>query len=694
MQGKTLADSLFGYNRGMENSSGEPLLLVVDDEVSITITLGELLRREGYRVNTANSGAEATDLISRNDYDLVIVDLHMGGIDGMTVLDRLRRQSPLTPGIVLTGYPTLDSAVAAMRQGVDDYLVKPSDLDDLRLAVQRGLEQRRLLVAQRENQSGLERTSEELASHLAAIVECSDDAIISKSLQGIILSWNKGAERIFGYSAEEVIGKSITIIIPQERLHEEPVILDRLRRGERIDHFETVRVAKDGSYLDVSITISPVRNKDGHIIAASKIARDISDRKRAEQEMKALLAREQYARREAEEASRFKDEFLATMSHELRTPLTSIAGWAALLQRGGLDSQAIERAIASIDRNAKAQGQLIDDLLDVSRIISGRLRLDVQPVDLQPVLLAAADTVRPAAIAKGVQLQAALDPKAGPIPGDPHRMQQIVWNLLSNAVKFTPKGGRVQLRLERVNSHVEITVSDTGIGIVPEAIPHIFERFWQSERGTTRSQGGLGLGLSIVRHLTELHGGSAHVYSAGANMGSTFTIKLPLLIVKDDQRFPREAADRYHPTTDTASPGQYPPVLSDVHVLLVEDERDSGELVATLLAAHNARVTVAANAREALEVLQREDPDVIISDIEMPERDGYWLVQQIRSRHGKRGKRIPAIALSAHARTQDRVKAISAGFQMHLAKPFDPAELVSAIARLIDLPDDGSAPLT
>jgi PAS domain S-box-containing protein len=676
----------------MVNTNEAPLLLVVDDEISITATLSELLRREGLIVHTANTSAQAMELISLNEYDLAIVDLHMRGIDGMAVLDQVRHRWPHTPGIILTGYASLDSAIAAVRQGVNDYLIKPCDISDLKLAIRRGLEHRSLLVAQAEIQGGLERTSERLASHLAAIVESSDDAIISKTLGGIILSWNKAAERIFGYTADEVIGKSITLLIPPEMEDEGPGILARVRAGERISHYETVRLTKDGRHIDISLTVSPIRGKDGEIVAVSKIARDISDRKRAEQEREALLAREQAARREAEEANRFKDEFLATMSHELRTPLTSIAGWATLLERGGLDSQTSARGITSVVRNAKAQGQLIDDLLDVSRIISGRLRLDVQSVDLPSVLQAAADAVRPAADAKAIRLQAVLDPKAGPIAGDPARIQQIAWNLLSNAVKFTPKGGGVQLRLERINSHVEITVSDTGIGIVQDAIPHIFERFWQSERGTTRSRGGLGLGLAIVRHLAELHGGSAHVYSPGADQGSTFTIKLPILIVRDDDRFPLEAGGRCHPTTDSGPSLQYQPILADVHVLVVEDENDSRDLVATVLASHKARVTTVSSAREALERLDDLKPDVMVSDIEMPEHDGYWLIQQIRLADGARGKRIPAIALSAHARTGDRVRALSAGFQMHLAKPFDPIELVSAILRLSDIPDKASHP--
>src|SRR5262245_16093812 len=318
----------------MDKTADQPVLLVVDDETSITTTLSELLRREGYRVYSANSGAAAIDLISVNEYDLVIVDLHMAGIDGITVLDELRRRWPLTPGIVLTGYASLDSAIAALRQGVNDYLVKPSDIAELKLVVRRGLERRRVLLAERDVQGGLERAAEELASHLAAIVESSDDAIISKSLGGVILTWNKGAERMFGYPAEQMIGQSITTLIPPEREDEEPRILEQLRRGENINHYETVRVTRDGRRIDVSLSISTIKSKDGRVIAASKIARNITDRKQAEREREALLEREKEARMAAEEASRFKDEFLATMSHELRTPLTSIAGWSALLMRG------------------------------------------------------------------------------------------------------------------------------------------------------------------------------------------------------------------------------------------------------------------------------------------------------------------------------------------------------------------------
>jgi PAS domain S-box-containing protein len=310
---------------------------------------------------------------------------------------------------------------------------------------------------------------------MAAIVESSDDAIISKDLNGIILSWNNGAERLFGYMAEEVIGKSITILIPPGRMDEEPYILESIRRGERVDHYETVRRRKDGSEIDISLTVSPIRDRSGKVVGASKIARDITERKRAEIEIKEMLRRESAARAEAEKANRLKDEFLATVSHELRSPLNAILGWAEVLSENRFDEEKSAHAFEVIYRNAHAQNQLISDLLDVSRIITGKLRIDVSPVKLVPVINTAMDVVRPAADAKNIRLSSTLDPSAGVALVDPDRLQQIVWNLLSNAVKFTPSGGEVAVRLERDVTGITITVSDTGVGIEPEFLPYVFD---------------------------------------------------------------------------------------------------------------------------------------------------------------------------------------------------------------------------
>ena len=371
-----------------------------------------------------------------------------------------------------------------------------------------------------------------LAGHvgawLAAIIDSSDDAIVSKTLDGVITSWNRGAERIFGYRAAEAVGQRISLIIPRERLAEEDAVLAQILRGEKVDHFETVRQAKDGRLIDISLTVSPVRDSAGRIIGASKIARDITERRRIEDERDALLVRVQEARAEAEALNRGKDEFLATLSHELRTPLNAIFGWARMLATGQLGADERSHAAEVILRNATAQVQLIDDLFDVSRIITGNMHLDVRPVDLRAVVEAALDAVRPAVAAKAIRLETALDPRAGPIMGAPDRLQQVIWNLLSNALKFTPTGGRIQVHLRRSDPQVELIVSDTGEGIHPDVLPYIFDRFRQGDTGTNRRHGGLGIGLALARYLVDLHGGSIRADSPGVGLGATFTVTLPL----------------------------------------------------------------------------------------------------------------------------------------------------------------------
>lgn len=384
----------------------------------------------------------------------------------------------------------------------------------------------------------------------------------------------------------------------------------------------------------------------------------------------------------AQEASRTKDEFLAVVSHELRTPLNAIFGWARILRTGKLDESTYARALETIERNAKAQSQLIDDLLDVSRIITGKLRLDLRPLDPVSVIQSSLQTARPSADAKDIRLQMTLDPNAGPISGDPDRLQQVIWNLLSNAVKFTPRGGRVQVRLERVNSHVEITVSDTGVGISPEFLPHVFERFRQADSSYTRKHGGLGLGLAIVRHLVELHGGTVHVHSGGEGQGTTFTINLPLMVINGARRYPAEALEQRHPTVDYYAPFECAPVLTGLRVLVIDDEADARDLLTTVLKKCEAEVMAVASVAEAIDALEHWKPDALVSDIEMPYEDGYSLIRKVRSLESELGGRIPAIALTAHARVEDRLRALSSGYQSHIAKPVEPAELVAVIASL------------
>ena len=371
------------------------------------------------------------------------------------------------------------------------------------------------------------RPAEQWQARLIALVESSDDAIVSKTLDGVITSWNPAAERIFGWTAQEAVGRHITLIIPEERWAEEDQVLATIRRGERLDHFETVRVTKDGQRLDVSLTVSPILDASGRVVGASKIARDITERRRLEEARERLLEREQRAREAAEALNRAKDEFLATISHELRTPLNAIFGWARLLQTRQLDEAGQDRAITVIVNSAAAQARLVEDLLDLSRIVSGHLRLDVKPVDLRAVVEAALEAVRPAAAAKAIALTATLA-EVGPMQGAPDRLQQVVWNLVMNAVKFTPHGGRVDVVVHRVDGSAEVAVSDNGEGISPDLLPHVFDQFWQEDSSTTRAHGGLGLGLTLVKRLVELHGGRVRAESAGKGKGATFTVTLPV----------------------------------------------------------------------------------------------------------------------------------------------------------------------
>jgi PAS domain S-box-containing protein len=859
------------------------------------------------------------------------------------------------------------------------------------------------------------------ALRLAAIVESSDDAIVSKDLSGIITSWNAGAERLFGYTADEAIGQSITMVIPVERLGEEDLVLSRICQGQRVEHFDTVRRRKDGTVVDVSLTVSPIRAADGTVIGASKIARDVSDRKRIQAHLEDLQARLMdlavasasilespsvdavlsatialardifsadgyalwrcdaqgawrvvrafgissgfaerviannvahaarhpvpfsepficedvstapmiadmrdayasegitsmivfplvihgercgtlvfYSRRRTEfgkvdvqvgaalanlaaaalttaelyeqqrtareaadharqqaaflaeastalgasldyeatlkvvaalavpaiadwcavdivgqggalqrlavahvdpakvelarrlqeqypadpnapgglhevirtgraaymsrippdvleraaqdeghrriirelqltsymcvpmiaqgkafgaitfvsaesgrqytetdlrfardlaaraslavenarsyaranEASRLKDEFLATLSHELRTPLNAVLGYARMLRLGTLAADKTKPALDVLERNATALKQIIEDVLDVSRIVAGRLRLNVEPLDLPMILHESIATVMPAADAKGVRVESLIDPLTATVSGDADRVQQILWNLLSNAIKFTPRHGKVQLRLTRVNSHVEITVSDTGRGISAEFLPHVFERFRQADATFSREHGGLGLGLAIARQLTELHGGTLSAASGGLDQGSTFTVKLPLMIV---HRATGDTATRQQPLIDRDVPSlDDVPRLDGLHILAVDDEPDSLNLLRSVLESAGARVTTAVSAAAALEVIGRAAADVIVADIGMPGMDGLQLIRAIRQLDGP-ARTIPAAALTAYARSQDRITSLASGFQMHLVKPIDPLELIVAVSTL------------
>jgi PAS domain S-box-containing protein len=678
--------------------------------------------------------------------------------------------------------------------------------------------------------------------HFAKIVDSSDDAIVSKDLNGIILSWNAAAERMFGYTAAEAIGQSIRIIIPDVRQSEEDFVLAQIRAGKSLQHYETVRQRKDGTFIPISLTVSPIFDDEGVVIGASKIARDITERARllaTAQEQAAMLRtlsevgvevaasldqgaivqkvtdvatalthaefgaffynvidaqsgeaymlytlsgvpkeafegfpqprstavfaptfhgegvvrlddvtqdprhgqnppyygmpkghlpvrsylavpvtagsgdvlgglffghsrpgvfteqHEQLALgvaawaavalenarlyRAAREADRLKDEFLAVLSHELRTPLNAIVGYSRLLRGGILSGEKASRGLETLERNAASLTQIVEDVLDVSRIVSGKIRLNVQPVELSLVVHNAIATVQPAADAKSIRVQTIIDPHVGPVSGDPDRLQQVVWNLLTNAVKFTPKKGRVQVRVERVNSHIEIVVSDTGIGIRPDFLPHVFDRFRQADSGLTRQTSGLGLGLSIVRHIVEMHGGSVHGSSDGEGKGAIFRVRLPVMIV--DDRVAHEP--REHPRTEKQAPLTTLARLTGIRVLAVDDEEDALGLLRVVLEAAGAEVITKSSALEALSRIAEIKPDAIVVDLGMPEMDGFEFVARLRASTDANVVDIPAVALTAFARSEDRTKALESGFEMHLAKPVEPGELVASVATLV-----------
>ena len=519
--------------------------------------------------------------------------------------------------------------------------------------------------------------------------------IITTDSELNVVEWNNWMEEHTGKRANEVIGNNLLDLFPeltQRRLdrHYKWALEGQVRVLSQALHGYLIAMpAVSGEHgctqMQQAVRISPLTH-EGKVIGTLTIIDDVTERVAREAELQAqledrsrLLSNERLARNEAERANRLKDEFLATISHELRNPLNAIMGWAHMMRVGNLTPANVERAVETIYRNAKSQSQLVADLLDVSRIISGKLRLDVRTVDLVYIVNAAVDSIRPGAEAKGIRLQTMFDPAAGPISGDADRLQQIVWNLLTNAVKFTPKGGRIQVKVQRVDSHVEVVVSDTGVGISKEFLPYVFDRFRQADASTTRIHGGLGLGLSIVHQLVDLHGGTVSVHSEGEGKGATFTISLPFAGVTSNQN----EAEAVHPTqSDEVLSFEGLPSLQGLKVLVVDDEADTRELIREVLKECGSEVITSPSVAEALIALEQHKPDVLISDLGMPDEDGYSLIAKVRELPPERGGEIPAAALTAYARAEDRMRVLRSGFQFHLPKPVDSAELVTVVASL------------
>ena len=510
-----------------------------------------------------------------------------------------------------------------------------------------------------------------------------------------IRAWNRWLEEHSELGASEVLGRNLLdvySVLETRRLdrHYKWVLEGQTRILSQRLHGHLLPLPTDASMsgfseMQQTARISPLIAEDGRVIGTLTVIEDVTERVAREAELQAqvdartqALAREKAAREEAEEANRLKDEFLATVSHELRTPLTSILGWSNMLLAGRLEGEARDRALDIIHRNAQSQNQLISDLLDVSRIISGKLRLDLRTVELTSIIEAAVEATRPAAEAKGVRLTTTLDPRSGPINGDADRLQQVVWNLLTNAIKFTDAGGEIAVSLGSVDSRVEITVRDSGMGIDPEFLPHIFDRFRQADPATNRMHGGMGLGLSIVRQLVELHGGTVRAASEGAGKGATFTVSLPFV------NFKRGPGRAERPSLNTGGETEIhcSASLQGLRVLVVDDEADTREMIRAVLEHCKMEVVTAASASEALEAIAQSHPDILISDLGMPGEDGYALIAKVRALPAERGGQIPAAALTAYVRGEDRVRVLRSGFQLHVSKPLEPNELIAVVANL------------
>jgi PAS domain S-box-containing protein len=522
---------------------------------------------------------------------------------------------------------------------------------------------------------------------LEAALAAMHEGLAIVDADGRLLAMNEAGLRMYGFNslaeAQERIAELVEARTPDGELlplEEWPIL--RAVRGERLEGVELcVQRRDDGRIWFGRYSGGPVRDGGSGRQLGLVTFQDVTEQKRAEEEREHLLESERAARSEAERASRLKDDFLATVSHELRPPLTAILGWAQLLQRPDRSPEQVLRGLEVIERNARMQAQLIADLLDVSRIVTGKIRLEVRPTEIEQVLESALESVRHAAEAKSIRLQRKIEPLAASILADPGRLSQVVWNLLSNAIKFTPRGGRVTLSLRASPSHLAISVEDTGQGIPPEFLPHVFERFRQADASASRQFGGLGLGLSIVKHLVELHGGRVAAESDGPGRGARFVVELPLLSASSLEEAGGAENDEQGGPRSRHSWQMDEPMLAGVRVLLVDDEEDTRELVRRLLLECQAEVLTAISAREALELLA-EGPDVLVSDLGMPGMDGYALIRSIRGERGIPPSALPAVALTAFARPEDRRRALLCGYQRHVSKPVDPNELLSAVAEL------------
>ncbi|MBD3884990.1 response regulator [Phormidium tenue FACHB-886] len=631
-------------------------ILLADDNADMRHYLQRLLS-EYYDVEAVADGQAALEAACTQIPDLVLTDVMMPGLDGFGLLRKLRAnpQTREIPILLLSARAGEEAAVEGLEAGADDYLVKPFSARELLARVATNLE------LGRSRQAASQQRFRFLAESIPQMVWTAD-------AQGWVDYYSPCWFDYTGLTLAQTQGLGWqNIIHPDDRTRSIETWNQAAENGTSYDVEHRLRRA-DGSYHWHLTRALPMFDEQGQVIRWFGTCTDITDRKQAEAEREQLLHQAQTAREAAERANRIKDEFLAVLSHELRSPLNPILGWSTLLLNQKLDQTKTTQALSTIARNARLQSELIEDLLDVSRILQGKLSLNVSSVNLTSVVQAALETVRLSAEARSIQIHTTLEANVGLVSGDSSRLQQVVWNLLSNAIKFTPSGGQVAVRLECLGSAAKITVSDTGKGIHPDFLPYVFDYFRQEDGATTRKFGGLGLGLAIVRHLVELHGGTVEVESLGEGQGATFSVNLPLLSSSQDDH--------------DNQPSKTAPALTGIQVLVVDDDADTRELVAFLLEQAGAEVVTATSAGDALVALTCSQPDVLLSDIGMPEVDGYMLLRQVRALPLEQGGGIPAIALTAYAGEINYQQAMAAGFQRHIAKPIEPEVLIQAISTL------------
>ena len=674
-----------------------PSILIVDDSPDKLVALESILLDLHVDIVKAHSGKEALRRLLAQDFAVVLLDVRMPGMDGFetATLIRERSRTAHTPIIFITAFGDETHVARGYSLKAVDYILTPVVPDVLRTKVSVFVELFRSAMEVKRQADTLRQRAAQLHRLAASSLAINAASSLDQMLSVLVAS----AREILAAKRARAVA-----CVDERRTHRAVSAASAVPDAEDIDVAgRTTRLVHphglglsvdgdgDGALETYDVLAAPFIGRGGRNLGLVKVFAD-GDRSFTQEDEDLLsqlaqmtaIAIENTLFSEAREANTLKEEFLSTISHELRTPLSAMLSWLWMLRRKRLDPEDAARAIAAVERNARAQARLVDDLLDVSRIMTGKLQLDCRPLEVGPVVEAATDSLAAAAEAKAITLAHVTDPATGRVLGDTGRLQQVIWNLLSNAIKFTPRGGHVEVRLCRVGSDAEVRVTDTGQGIAPGFLPHVFERFRQADASSTRTSGGLGLGLAIVRHLVELHGGSVEALSPGEGQGATFVATLPLATSHEEQLARSSGAA----VVEEARAAEAPCRLDGLRVLLVEDEVDAREALSAIVSQAGATVAEAGTAGEALSRLVAWRPDVLVCDIGLPTEDGYALIRKVRALTPEEGGDVPAVALTAYARASDRAHALAAGFQVHLAKPVEPDQLLRVLARRAQRPQD------